>query len=336
MKNVNAMIQVRLFLIVLVILILRSPQKAWSGQKDFPKYGALLKYAHTYFPNHTDDADRNVYYKALSEIRLDIMEFYIFPDEWKNYKDMYIRLADQIRKDNKELFIGYKIGMHRNYKKYPHFQAYAQEAQETILDIVRTLKPEYFSIVVEPTDIENRAGLEVSDEEWIFHIDDVAQKIKKLHPLTQTIATTQAFDHELDLFKRLSELDSLDKIGINPYFNAVVDMGNNYPAKEHVIQTILEVNKRKPVWFTEVWLLPSMVAIEKKISNLTLREQLIEDYLTKILKFAKENQIEYIAPFFTEQFFLYSSNRSEIDQALKQGARTRAFYIYKNFVLNHK
>lgn len=299
------------------------------------KYGALLKYAHTYFLNHANESDQIIYYDALSEIDLDIIEFYIFPDEWKKYKNRYIDLVANIRDDGKEVYIGYKIGTYQQYKTYNDFQAYTSEAESTILEIVETLKPEYFSIVVEPDDIEKRAKLNVSDDEWVKHVDEIAKKIKNKNPQTNTIATTQAFDHELKLFRELASLESLDKIGINPYFNAVVNISPEYLAKENVIQTILEVNKNKPVWFTEVWLLPSIVEIDKKIPNTKKRNEVIEQYLTNILEFAKENDIEYISPFYTEQFFLYSSDKLVIDQALKDDLRTQAFYIYQDFVANN-
>lgn len=301
---------------------------------EYTKYGALLKYAHTYFPNYANDSDRTIYYNSLKEIDIDIIEFYIFPDEWEEYKNMYIDLADNIRDDSKELYIGYKIGTYQQYKTYNDFQEYTSEAKSTILDIVNTLKPEYFSIVVEPDDIEKRAKINVSDDEWIKHVNDIAKKIKKVNSQTNTIATTQATDKELELFEKLAELDSLDKIGINPYLNSVVDISPEYPAKEHVIQTILEVNKKKPVWFTEVWLMASLVNMEKKIPDAQKRKELTEEYLINILDFANKNDIEYISPFFTEQFFLYSSDSLEIDQALKYGSRTQAFYIYQDFVAN--
>jgi len=307
-------------------------KKLYSEQT---KYGALLKYAHTYFTNYANENDRRIYYDALNEIDLDIIEFYIFPDEWKKYKEMYLDLVNKIKNDNKDLYIGYKIGTYQQYKTYNNFQEYTSEAESTILDVIKTLKPEYFSIVVEPYDIEKRAKIEVSDDEWIKHVDDIAQKIKKINPQTNTIATTQAFDYEIQLFKKLANLDSLDKIGINPYFNAVIDISPDYPAKENVIQTILEVNQKKPVWFTEVWLLPSIVEIEKKVPNKEKRNELTEKYLTDILKFAKKNDIEYISPFYSEQFFLYSSDRLKVDQALKDESRTQVFYIYQDFVANN-
>ena len=299
------------------------------------KYGSLLKYAHTYFPNYVNDSDRTIYYNALSEIDIDIIEFYIFPDEWEVYKNMYIDLADNIRGDGKEIYIGYKIGTYQQYKIYNDFQEYASEAEPAILDIVNTLKPEYFSIVVEPDDIEKRAKINVSDDEWIKHVDDIAKKIKKVSPKTSTIATTQSTDKELELFEKFAELDSLDKIGINPYFNSVINISLEYPAKEQVIQTILEVNKKKPVWFTEVWLMASLVNMERMIPDAQKRKELTEEYFINILDFAKNNDIEYISPFFTEQFFLYSSDRLEIDQAIKDGLRTQAFYIYQDFAANN-
>ena len=296
------------------------------------KFGALLKYAHTFFPNHTNDNDREIYYNALKEINLDIIEFYIFPDEWWLYKDMYVDLANEIRNDGKELYLAYGIGEYQQYKTYNNFQEYTEEAELVISDIVKTLNPEYFSIVVEPDYVENCANIIVSDEEWIQYINSMAIEVKKISPSTQTIATTQAFDKELPLFERLAGLDSLDKIGINPYFNSVVTISPDYPAKEHVIQTILKVNSVKPVWFTEVWLMASLKEIENKIPDAQQRAVAIEGYLGSILEFSINNNIEYVSPFFTEHFFTYSFDHSEIDQALKANQRTKAFTIYQDFV----
>ncbi len=79
----------------------------------------------------------------------------------------------------------------------------------------------------------------------------------------------------------------------------------------------------------------SIANMGKKIPDGQKRKELVETYLTKILNFVDKNSIEYISPFFTEQFFLNSSDRLAIVQALKNGARTLAFHIYKNFVAIH-
>lgn len=285
------------------------------------KFGAVHKSIHTLFPKYCDAQQRSNFYEALNELNIDIIQFYIFPDEWNRYKSLYLSAVNKIRNGGREVYIGYKIGESHLYKKYNSFNEYTIQAQAVIYDIVETLHPEYFSIVVEPAHIETNAALNVSDDDWVAHVDRVAQRIKEIDPNVVTIATTQAFDHEHDLFRRFAALESLDKVGINPYANRINE--------SHVVDLINEINAVKPVWFTEVWVSPGPAKMPSYGYSQEDIKALTEDYLYQIVAFAKENNIEYLAPYFTEHFFTYSLNRREQLKAIKNDTRTQAYYIFQ-------
>lgn len=324
-------------LIILLILILLINISGCASSNDCDKvetnysnnstsivFGGHLTCATGIWVNKCNKDTTFELLNVLKEAGVDVIQFYIHPQEWKKHKQYYKDVAEKIREDNKKLYIGYQIGLSQNYKKYEDFNEYKNTQMEVTPDIIKELNPDYFSVVVEPITMEMRGEVDITDDQWIELVNQIGNEIKQINSSVKIVATTTAFENELDLFERLAELDIVDIVGINPYGEALIN--------DEIVEVIDRIAIKKPIFFSEAWVSPSPVKFAQKVPNLEERKELEAQYLNIALDFAKEHGIQYICPFFSFQFLDYSTNPKNTLKSLNNNKRTELFYIYQDFI----
>jgi hypothetical protein len=250
----------------------------------------------------------------LSETDVDIIMIYMVYDPWMDQDDKilseYDRAVEQIRKNNKEVYIGlYGIakwfgpfmGQKENVGKGKvDFETWSRTYLEMTETVTRRYNPDYIA-VIEPTLVLASQVNEIrSPEDWIELTRVVADKVKEISPDTIVTIHTVPPD-DLELFKGVMNIENVDIVGVDVYGLRGVQS----------IDTLLPYwNKEKKFWVTEAW----------------------DGYLGKYMDRSADKYI------IASVYYAQSNNMTGCNLYYGRNLRTKdfektpAFYTYKNII----
>jgi hypothetical protein len=294
---------------------------AWKPSQyqpmDFAAYHVFA--SDDMFEKTNEDMDMKIL-EVLEETNCDIIVLYIRPESYDEYQTRYDTLINKIRADNKQLYIGARFD-----EVAMSLGGYYQKLTTYTHDIIATIKPDYYGIVIEPETMETRHGFSATDEEWVSIIDPVAQLSKQLSPSTKT--NVGGHKEELGFLQLAADIAEIDIIGFNIYgTDGIYDEYSGYLGLGDVVgNTIAAVKaKGKETWILETWAFFD--------PDLAMDEQIDAKWIRVLTYYAQKHSMQAIVPFFTGKFVYYGSNSVEFLTALQNGQRTASFYGYQSVI----
>jgi len=257
----------------------------------------------------------------LEQTGSNIIILYIRPSSYNSQKERYDTLINKIRVDGKKLFIGARFD-----DIQMTFEEYTQQLESFTINIIASIQPDYYGIVIEPTTMNIRHGFNATDNDWIQLINNNSNLTRLVSPNTKTVVG--GHKQELNFLQLSSDIINLDIIGVNIYdISGLYDEYSGYLGIGDVIgNTIDYLNlKGKETWVLETWTSykpsfdPNRIPYDLK-------------WLRVITYYAIMHNMKVVVPFYTGKFISYSNDPTIFQTILYNGTRTPVFYEYQNIV----
>ncbi|MDD5686276.1 MAG: hypothetical protein PHE88_00385 [Elusimicrobia bacterium] len=268
----------------------------FAVQFDPPSYDNIKDSAVTleYIRNEIDMGSNT----GVDIIRLDV--FYTwFKDNNTEIINKTDTAVEQIRKNNKKFCLDIR-GL-KEWDTPTTLENYKDICLQEIEALIPRYMPEYVIVANEPYGwTGTRVSGSPSVDEWINVISVLSKRVKQLLPQCIVINSICSNDPTV-LFQKLSLVESIDVIGLNPY------VLSGY--KDWIESKILPNRNNKKLWIGETW--------DNAGQYL---DSLAEDYIKATIYFAQKNNFDGYVLFYGRN--LHTTDFKE----------TPAFYAYKKAI----
>ncbi|MBU4289717.1 MAG: hypothetical protein KKG09_00485 [Verrucomicrobia bacterium] len=266
---------------------------------------------------------------ALEQTNSDIIVLYIRPKSYFSQKERYDTLINKIRTDGKKLFIGARFDEVRI-----DFMEYEKELTDYTKNIIATIKPDFYGVVIEPRTMERINSFKASDKEWVDLVKRISELSKQLSPDTKTAVA--GHKEELKFLQLAAHINSVDIIGFDIYDNGgIYSEYSGYLGKGDVIGNTIDYanSKGKETWILETWVADITAGKNiKMVSTQEYMKPIDAKWIRVITYYALRHNMKVITPFFTGKFVVYTENPAEFKSALDSGQRTVVFHAYKSVI----
>ncbi|MCK4533237.1 fibronectin type III domain-containing protein [bacterium] len=257
---------------------------------------------------------------VLVETESDIIVMYIRPQVYSSQKVRYDDLINKIRSEGKKLFIGAR------FNDVPMtFEEYSIQLSSYTQNIIASIKPDYYGIVIEPQTMQAKHSFNVSVSSWVALVGQISDLSKQMNPDTKT--SVGGHKEELEFLQLASNISSMDIIGFNLYDNqGIYPEYSGYLGLGDVVGETIDFanSKGKETWLMETW--------TTWIGSDAMDQQIDGKWIKVMAYYAVKHNMKAITPFFTGKFVYYGSNPVEFKSALDSGQRTTVFYAYKELI----
>ena len=195
-----------------------------------------------------------------------------------------------------------------------------------IRGILSRQKPEYFTVLNEPSTIQKYLKFQVSEQQWAELVEEGANLVRQLSPDTTTVIHVTGGD--LGYLDSFVKVKNLDRISFNIYGIKYLDTVSPY------VENVKKSGKRVAVG--ETWIM------WKDNWKYPWMEPLYGKWLNVMAYFAQRNGMESIFPYFTAYFYIFpaveanesglSAMIAQLENALDEGKRRQSFYAYKSII----
>jgi hypothetical protein len=270
---------------------------------------------------------------VLEQTNANIIVLYIRPNNYFSQKERYDTLIKKIRVDGKKLFIGARFDNTPMYLK-----KYEQELTDYTKNIIASIKPDYYGIVIEPSTMEKKHSFNASDEEWAESVKKISELSKQLSPNTKTVVA--GHKQELKFLQLASDINNIDIIGFNIYdMSGIYSEYSGYLGEGDVVgKTIDYVNSNgKETWILETWVTDITASKDKQIMGSQEFMRTIDSkWIQVIAYYAQMHNMNVITPFFTGKFVAYTGDSTVFISSLNNNEHTQVYTSYKNLIQDFK
>lgn len=265
---------------------------------------------------------------VIEEVNPETVVLYIRPGVYSSQKERYDALINRIRKDGKKLFVGARLD-----DGAIDFNGYGKALEDYTKNIIGSIKPDYYGIVIEPMTMENKHGFDATEEQWVELSGRVAKLSKELSPATKT--AVGGHKEELGFLKLASGLESMDIIGFNIYDAQGIYSGySGYLGQGDVVGEAIDfVNSNgKETWMLETWTAAMVTKVESYNSIQEYMKPIDAKWVRAMTYYAEKHNMKAIVPFYTGKFVYYGADPAGFRSALAKGERMPVFYEYKKII----
>ena len=252
--------------------------------------------------NFSDPAYDDLFIQMLQEAGVNTVTLFTSPTEYNALSNRYTNLATLIRARNLKVrfviqdevkAVTNLTSLPPTYPNPPSLTHYIETESAVARAITTDIKPDYFSVVAEPTINEGRIGKKFTVRQWRKIISALNQEVKIYSPNTKTWVDI--------LPKKLKERNILTKAittGIDGVGFDLYDRTDILSTVQTYANKVKGAGKKCGItetWWNDIYANPNL----DSPSN----AQLEADWLGSTYTFAKNNGItDEFVPFFTNKF----------------------------------
>ena len=286
----------------------------WNGQKHNVFFGANLIPANLHLG--ADMLKEEYYNKTISyldaleslgvkEIHIDMGYPLLSPDypNSQKYLEFYRKIANEVKSRGLKLHIEFAFAIPGYY--YPvSYEGFTKEKVKEVMLyyaslICKELKPDYYTIVDEPTTQNQRFNLILSVEDWT----EIVSFVKNNLNCSNVLIGAGGGTWEEELIKSFASKTKIDFVNIHLYG---VHRNDLYKVIEIAEFARL---KGKKVGIGETWLHSggqNSLKDKWRYSDVfSFWEPLDAEFMKILVKLAHYQKLEFVDPFFTNYFFAY-------------------------------
>ncbi len=237
------------------------------------------------------------------------------------YLSFYKTLASEVRRRGMKLLVehnvllpGYTLLPVRSYYAQIDWRRFTRERNAEVLRIVRHVRPDYLSLVVEPQTHAIALGRTVDIDDWVRYVKRLVARVAKEVPERSTLlgAGCGSWDDPqyISRFARINGLDYID-VHLYPLSNGYTDY------LQRTLDWTDEVRRLDPtkkIVISEAWLFKAAareLGGDPTDARMFARdvysfwEPLDAQYMRVLAKMAYAKGFELVAPFWSRYFFAY-------------------------------
>lgn len=300
-----------------------------SGEYKPMKFNGHLLFASEEMIDITNSEVDAQFLELMKELDTDTISLFIYPDMFEKNKARYENMINKIRAAKKKLYIAYMVGGGSKFVKFSNFEEYRKTELDFTKMFIENYHPDYYVVIDEPTTMERRTGLNVSDEGWGVLVLETVNLIKSIDPERTTVATGHS--QELGFLKALTAIKNLDMIGLNIW--GIDQIDETTKIGKNIKDTVIYAKtKGKGVVFEQTWVLLHDAPEAKKLSVLAVMKEPDAKYIKVLTYYANQNNVDIYSPFYIGKFVEFNVDPVKFKSALDSGQRTPAFYSYKSVI----
>lgn len=298
-------------------------------------FSANMNFAHRKYIKYCSNDTLFAYADALKEAgakRVDINPG-LWP--WSTHDQENIAKYDALVRHIRE--IGLELAWNPSYwPEDAHITTLAdwdKAALPVYAEMARRYKPDIFSVIHEPTTMNQRMGIHATPEEWRRLAQNAAKVVQEASPKTRIAAG--ALHWEVPYFDQFGTIPDVEFLTVDIYFL------KGLPTFAKMAQSAHQYGKGS--YIEETWRfaelkLPSAGGRRVRDVSNEIYEDLDIKWLTAMVLFALKNNLSAVTPFWSTAFFTYlpgtwdASDRHFFDAVvgdIKRGKRTRYFQKYR-------
>ncbi len=269
----------------------------------------------------------------LEKTNANIIVLYIRPNNYISQKERYDTLIKTIRTGGKKLFIGAR------FDNTPmDLNKYEQELTDYTKNIIASIKPDYYGILIEPSTMETKHSFTASDEEWIATVEKISELSKQLSPNTKTAVA--GHKQELNFLQLASNINNVDIIGFNIYdMSGIYAEYSGYLGNGDVVGKTIDYanSKGKETWILETWVMDVTASKDKQVmGSHEFMKTIDSKWIQVITYYGQMHNMKVITPFFTGKFVEYTDDSSLFISSLNNNEHTQVYTSFKNLIQEFK